>query len=121
MAVSFEWRVGEIESDENDDNFIKNIEVRIFGTEDGVTKETRWEIPFDWDKDSIGSDFKSYADLTKAEGEATLIKWCKDTLGTEQVAKLEDVVRGYIVIHNNIPKLKKEKSSNFPAFPSVTE
>ena len=71
-------------------------------------------------KSDIGSDFKSYADLTKAEGEATLIQWAKDKLGSDRVAQLEDVALGNVNIHNATMNLKKESSSNFPNLPAET-
>ena len=121
MSVTYTWRIGDIESNESDDNFIRLVECHIYATKDGVTKKTTWEVPFDnLSKSDIGSDFKSYADLTKAEGEATLIQWAKDKLGSDRVAQLEDVALGNVNIHNATMNLKKESSSNFPDLPTET-
>ena len=121
MSVSYTWRIGDIESNVSDDNFIRSVECHIYATKDGVTKKTTWEVPFDnLSKSDIGSNFKSYVDLTKSEGEATLIQWAKDKLGSDRVAQLEDVALGNINIHNATMNLKKESSSNFPNLPAET-
>ena len=121
MSVTYTWRIGKIESNVADDNFIRVVECHIYATKDGVTKKTTWEVPFDnLSKSELGSDFKSYEDLTKAEGEAILIQWAKDKLGSDRVAQLEDVALGNINIHNATMNLKKESSSNFPDLPDVT-
>ncbi len=121
MSVSYTWRIGEIESNPDDSNYIRSVECHIYATKDGVTKKTQWIVPFDnLTKADIISNFKSYEDLTKAEGEATLIQWAKDKLGSDRVAQLEDVALGNVNIHNAMMNLKKESSSNFPDLPAET-
>ena len=41
MAATFEWHVEFLQTDPNDDNFIKFITCGIYGTENGVTKKQR--------------------------------------------------------------------------------
>ena len=38
MATTFSWRVQKVKYDPNDDKFIKEITVEIYGTEGSVTK-----------------------------------------------------------------------------------
>lgn len=120
MSVTYTWRIGDIESDENDDNFIRNVECHIYATKDGVTQKTQYISCFDGDKTSTGSDFRPYSDMIKAENETHLITWAKDALGATQVAHLESVALENINIYNNMLKLKTESSSNFPSLPKVT-
>ena len=124
MAATFKWTIEMIQTDPSDDNFIKSILVGIYGTEGSVTKKNLWRVPFGGKKSDIpGSDWKTYEDLMKSDGEAVLIAWCKDKLGTKRVAELEDVVQGYINIHNdpalNPPK-HFEAPANFSTPPTVT-
>ncbi len=45
MSVTYTWRIGNIESNVDDDNFIRVVECHIYATKDGVTKKTTWEVP----------------------------------------------------------------------------
>ena len=59
----------------------------------------------------------------QSDGEATLISWCKDKIGATQCAKLEDVVKGNINIHNDLalnPPRHLEAPANFSPKPTVT-
>ena len=56
----------------------------------------------------------------EGSGESTLISWCKNAIGSEQVAALEDVVQGYINIHNSQPEYHNEAPANFSPLPKVT-
>ena len=115
MAVTYKWQIEMIQTDPSDDNFIRSILCGIYGTEGSVTKKTMWKVPFGGKKSDIPvNDWKSYADLMESDGEAVLIAWCKDKLGAERVAKLEDVVQGYINIHND-PALNPPKHFEAPA------
>ena len=121
MAATFEWHVEFLQTDPNDDNFIKFITCGIYGTENGVTKKILWKVPFDGKKSDIPvDDWKNYADLMEGSGEAILISWCKNAIGPEQVAALEDKVQGYINIHNSTPVYHNEAPSKFSALPKVT-
>ncbi len=124
MAVTYKWQIEMIQTDPSDDNFIKFILVGIYGTEGSVTKKTMWKVPFGGKKSDIPVDnWKSYADLMKSDGEATLVAWCKDKLGSKQVAALEDVVQGYINIQTDpalSPPVHREVPANFSAPPKVT-
>ena len=53
----------------------------------------------------------------EGSGEAILISWCKNAIGSEQVAALEDKVQGYINIHNSQPVYHNEAPSKFSALP----
>tara|TARA_B100000945_G_C20312452_1_gene563536 strand:+ start:639 stop:1016 length:378 start_codon:yes stop_codon:yes gene_type:complete len=125
MAATFEWHVQFLQSDPNDDNYIKYITCGIYGTENGVTKKTLWKVPFQGKKSDIPvDDWKSYSDLMEGSGEAILISWCKNALGEERVAQLEDVVQGYINIATDPaltrPTYHNEAPSKFSALPEVT-
>ena len=121
MAATFEWHVEFLRTDPNDDNFIKFITCGIYGTENGVTKKTLWRVPFDGKKSDIPvEDWKNYSDLMEGSGEAILISWCKTKLGDKKVAELEDVVQGYINIHNAQPVYHNEAPSKFSDLPKVT-
>ena len=121
MAATFEWHVEFLRTDPNDDNFIKFITCGIYGTENGVTKKTLWKVPFSGKKSDIPvDDWKNYADLMEGSGEAILISWCKTKLGDKRVAELEDVVQGYINIHNATPIYHNEVPSKFSTLPKVT-
>ena len=124
MATTFKWTIEMIQTDPSDDNFIKSILVGIYGTEGSVTKKNTWKVPFGGKKSDIPvSDWKNYADLMESDGEAILVGWCKDKIGAQKVADLEDIVQGYINIHNdpllNPPK-HFEAPAKFSAPPQVT-
>tara|TARA_R100001443_G_scaffold116576_1_gene137400 strand:- start:63 stop:458 length:396 start_codon:yes stop_codon:yes gene_type:complete len=124
MAATFKWQIEMIQTDPTDDNFIKFILCGIYGTEGSVTKKTTWKVSFGGKKSDMPmDDWKSYAELMEGSGEAILIAWCKTQLGDARVAELEDVVQGYINIHNdpnlNTPK-HFEAPANFSAPPQVT-
>ena len=86
-----------------------------------MTKKTMWRVPFDGKKSDIPvEDWKNYSDLMEGSGEAILISWCKNKLGDKRVAELEDVVQGYINIHNTQPVYHNEAPSKFSALPKVT-
>ena len=125
MAATFEWHVQFLQSDPNDDNYIKFITCGIYGTENGVTKKTLWKVPFEGKKSDIPvEDWKSYSDLMEGSGEAILISWCKNALGAKRVAELEDVVQGYINIATDPaltrPTYHNEAPANFSPLPKVT-
>jgi len=121
MAATFEWHVEFLQTDPNDDNYIKFITCGIYGTENGVTKKTLWKVPFGGKKSDIPvDDWKNYADLMEGSGEAILISWCKNAIGSGQVAILEDKVQGYINIHNAQPVYHSEAPSKFSSLPTVT-
>ena len=124
MAATFEWHVEFLRTDPTDDNYIKTIMVGVYGTENGITKKSLWQVPFEGKKTDIPvNDWKSYDDLMESEGEATLIEWCKNAMGSENVAKLEDAVQGYINIHVDpslTPPRHIEAPSKFSAKPTVT-
>lgn len=124
MAATFEWHVEFLQTDPTDDNYIKNITVGIYGTEDDITKKTMWKVPFEGKKSDMPvEDWTSYADLMEGPGEATLIAWCKTALGDARVAELEDVVQGNINIHvdpNLTPPEHLEVPAKFSSKPSVT-
>ena len=124
MAATFEWHVEMLRTDPTDDNYIKTITVGVYGTENGITKKSLWQVPFEGKKSDIPvSDWKSYADLMESEGEATLIEWCKNVIGSENVARLEDAVQGYINIHVDpslTPPRHLEAPANFSPKPTVT-
>tara|TARA_A100001391_G_scaffold191180_2_gene164348 strand:- start:372 stop:746 length:375 start_codon:yes stop_codon:yes gene_type:complete len=124
MAATFEWHVQFLQSDPNDDNYIKFITCGIYGTENGVTKKTLWKVPFEGKKSDIPvEDWKNYSDLMEGSGEAILISWCKNALGAKRVAELEDVVQGYINIATDptlSPTYHNEAPANFSALPKIT-
>lgn len=124
MTATFEWHVEFLQTDPTDDNYIKNITVGIYGTEDDITKKTMWKVPFGGKKSDMPvEDWTSYADLMEGPGEETLIAWCKTVLGDARVAELEDVVQGYINIHvdpNLTPPKHFEVPAKFSSKPVVT-
>ena len=121
MAATFEWHVEFLQTDPNDDNFIKFISCGIYGTENGVTKKTMWKVPFSGKKSDIPvEDWKNYSDLMEGSGEEILISWCKNAIGSEQVATLEDRVQGYINVHTTQPVYHNEAPSKFSTLPKVT-
>lgn len=93
MAAAFTYKVRSLKTDPNDDNFIHEATVEIFGTEDSVTKSTYAQCVFDGDKASVGSDFKSIDDLKKKEGEAVIVEWVKAGWTDYKVKKLERKVQ----------------------------
>ena len=100
MAATFEWHVEFLRTDPNDDNFIKFITCGIYGTENGVTKKTLWRVPFNGKKSDIPvEDWKNYSDLMEGSGESTLISWCKNAIGSEQVAAIFYMIFLIFILH----------------------
>ena len=58
MAATFVYKVKSLKTDPNDDNYITEATVEIFGTEGSVTKSTSCHCVFTGNKADVGSDFK---------------------------------------------------------------
>ena len=77
MAATFQYKVRSFKTDPNDDGYISEVMVEIFGTEGSVTKATTCHCVFPGSKSVVGSGFKSLDDLKKAEGEATIVEFIR--------------------------------------------
>ena len=79
MATTFSWRVKSVKSDPNDDDYIKEVVVEVYGTEGSVTMMETQSCLFTGDKASVGSDFKAYSTLIGSDkaftdtGEDTIV------------------------------------------------
>ena len=100
MAATFVYKVKSLKTDPNDDNYIKEATIEVFGTEGSVTKSTSCHCVFPGNKAAVGSDFKSLDDLKKAEGETTIVDWVKAGWTDYKVKKLEGFVQAAIDKHN---------------------
>ena len=122
MATTFVYKVKSLKTDPNDDNYIKEATVEIFGTEGSVTKATTCHCVFPGNKAGVGSDFKSFDDLKKAEGEATIVEWVKAGWTDYKVKKLEGFVQAAIDKHNEkaTETEVQSKDTSYAAAPTVT-
>ena len=122
MATTFVYKVKSLKTDPNDDNYIKEATVEIFGTEGSVTKATTCHCVFPGNKAGVGSDFKSFDDLKKAEGEATIVEWVKAGWTDYKVKKLEGFVQSSIDKHNEKATETEvaSKDTSYTASPTVT-
>jgi len=93
MAATFTYKVRSLKADPNDDNYINEATIEIFGTEDSITKSITAQCIFDGNKAGVGSDFKSIDDLKKKEGEAVIVEWVKAGWTDYKVKKLEHNVQ----------------------------
>ena len=122
MATTFVYKVKSFKTDPNDDNYIKEATVEIFGTEGSVTKSTSCHCVFPGNKTAVGSDFKSLDDLKKAEGEAIIVDWVKAGWTDYKVKKLEGFVQSAIDTHNEkaTEAELESKDTSYTASPTVT-
>ena len=122
MAATFSYKVSSLKTDPNDDGYITEATVQIFGTEDSITKSTYCHCTFPGNKAGVGSDFKSLDDLKKAEGEATIVNWVKAGWTDYKVKKLEASVQKQIDDQNSKSSevLVSAKDTSYAALPEVT-
>ena len=122
MAATFQYKVRSVKTDPNDDGYISEAMVEIFGTEGSVTKATTCHCVFPGNKTAVGSSFKSLDDLKKAEGEATIVEWVKAGWTDYKVKKLEGFVQAAIDKHNEkaTETEVESKDTSYSAAPTVT-
>ena len=122
MAATFQYKVRSFKTDPNDDGYITEATVQIFGTEGSITKSTYCHCVFPGNKAGVGSDFKSLDDLKKAEGEATIVEWAKAGWTDYKVKKLEAAVQKHIDDQNSKSSevLVSAKDTSYAASPEVT-
>ena len=122
MAATFQYKVRSLKTDPNDDNYITEAIVEVFGTEGSVTKSTSAHCVFPGNKAVVGSGFKSLDDLKKAEGEATIVNWVKAGWTDYKVKKIEGFVQKAIDDQNNkaTETLINSEDTSYAAAPAVT-
>ena len=125
MATTFSWRVSSVKSDPNDDEYIKEVGVEIYGTEGSVTKMETQTCIFTGGKASV-ADFKAYSTLIDskkaftATGEETIVKWVKDTFMDYKVEKIQKRIQAQIDIHNEKTIETDVQPTSSVAKPTVT-
>ena len=126
MATTFSWRVKSVKSDPNDDEFIKEVGVEIYGTEGSVTKMETQSCIFTGNKTAVGSDFKAYSTLIgsdkafTATGEDTIVAWVKDTFMNYKVTKIQNRIQAQIDLHNKKTLETEVEPTSSVAKPEVT-
>lgn len=126
MATTFSWRVKSVKSDPNDDEFIKEVIVQVFGTEGSVTKMETQSCIFTGNKAAVGSDFKAYSTLIGSDkaftstGEDTLVGWVKDTFMDYKVTKIQNRIQAQIDTHNEKVLETELEPTSSVAKPEVT-
>ena len=122
MAATFQYKVFSLKTDPNDDNYITEATLEIFGTEGSVVKACTCHCVFPGNKSVVGSGFKSLDDLKKAEGEATIVEWVKAGWGDAKCKKLEGFVQAAIDKHNDKAVITdvESKDTSYAASPTVT-
>ena len=127
MATTFSWRVKSVKSDPNDDEFIKEVGVEIYGTEGSVTKMETQSCIFTGNKAAVGSDFKAYSSLIgsdkafTATGEDTIVGWVKDTFMDYKVTKIQNRIQTQIDLHNKKTIETDVEPTSSVAKPTVTK
>lgn len=126
MATTFTWRVQKVKYDPNDDKFIKEITVEIYGTEGSITKMETQGCVFTGDKSSV-ADFKAYSTFIDdnnaftSTGEATLVDWVKTRFMDYKVAKIQKRIQNQIDLHNKKTIETDVEPTSSVAKPTVTE
>lgn len=126
MATTFSWRVKSVKSDPNDDEFIKEVIIQVFGTEGSVTKMETQSCIFTGNKAAVGSDFKAYSTLIGSDkaftstGEDTLVGWVKDTFMDYKVTKIQNRIQAQIDTHNEKVLETELEPTSSVAKPEVT-
>ena len=122
MAATFQYKVRSLKTDPNDDNYITEATVEVFGTEGSVTKSSSAHCVFPGNKTVVGSGFKSLDDLKKAEGEATIVNWVKAGWTDYKVKKIEGLVQKLIDDENGKASevIVKSEDTSYAAAPAVT-
>ncbi len=126
MATTFSWRVKSVKSDPNDDEFIKEVSVEIYGTEGSVTKMESQSCIFTGNKAAVGSDFKAYSTLIgsdkafTATGEDTIVGWVKSTFMDYKVTKIQNRIQAQIDTHNKKVLETEVEPTSSVAKPTVT-
>lgn len=123
MAATFSYKVSSLKTDPNDDGYITEATVQIFGTEGSVVKACNCHCVFPGSKSVVGSGFKSLDDLKKAEGEATIVEWVKAGWGDAKCKKLEGFVQAAIDKYNEkaVVTELQSKDTSYAASPTVTD
>ena len=123
MAATFSYKVSSFKTDPNDDGYITEATVQIFGTEGSVVKASSCHCVFPGSKSIVGSGFKSLDDLKKAEGEAIIVEWVKAGWGDAKCKKLEGFVQAAIDKYNEkaVVTELQSKDTSYAASPTVTE
>ena len=126
MATTFTWRVQKVKYDPNDDKFIKEITVEIYGTEGSITKMETQGCVFTGDKSSV-ADFKAYSTFIDdnnaftSTGEATLVDWVKTRFMDYKVAKIQKRIQNQIDLHNKKTIETDVEPTSTVAKPTVTQ
>ena len=122
MAATFQYKVSSLKTDPNDDGYITEATIQIFGTEGSITKSTYCHCVFPGNKAGVGSDFKSLDDLKKAEGEATIVGWAKAGWTDYKVKNLEASVQNQIDDQNSkaTEVIVNSADTSYVASPEVT-
>jgi len=126
MATTFSWRISSVKSDPNDDEFIKEVNVEIYGTEGSVTKMETQSCLFTGNKAAVGSDFKAYSTLIGSDkaftdtGEDTIVGWVKDTFMDYKVTKIQNRIQAQIDLHNEKTLETDIQPTSSVAKPEVT-
>ena len=126
MATAFSWRVQSVKSDPNDDEFIKEVGVEIYGTEGSVTKMETQSCIFTGNKAAVGSDFKAYSTLIGSDKaftdtcEDTIVGWVKDTFMDYKVTKIQNRIQAQIDTHNEKVLETDVEPTSSVAKPEVT-
>ena len=126
MATTFTWRVQKVKYDPNDDKFIKEFTVEIYGTEGSITKMETQGCVFTGDKSSV-ADFKAYSTFIDdnnaftSTGEATLVDWVKTRFMDYKVAKIQKRIQNQIDLHNKKTIETDVEPTSTVAKPTVTQ
>ena len=122
MTATFQYKVSSLKTDPNDDGYITEATIQIFGTEGSITKSTYCHCVFPGNKAGVGSDFKSLDDLKKAEGEATIVGWAKAGWTDYKVKNLEAAVQNQIDDQNSKVNevIVNSADTSYAASPEVT-
>ncbi len=126
MATTFSWRVKSVKSDPNDDDYIKEVVVEVYGTEGSVTMMETQSCLFTGNKASVGSDFKPYSTLIGSDkaftdtGEDTIVGWVKNVFMDYKVTKIQSRIQTQIDLHNKKTIETEVEPTSSVAKPTVT-
>ena len=95
MSITIEWKVNDVESVIADGG-VTNVKWSCSASgEAGECAVNAGEAILE--PDATASDFVSYSDLT----ESVVLGWAKDSIGTEEVASIEEVLTAKVTAQMN--------------------
>ena len=101
MAITYTWEInGTACKKDVADGYFTNVVYRVKGM-DGTEEKARHTGEVIYTKpESLPSEFIAFDESKKTPDSATMIKWVKDALGTDEVSAIEAALKAEIDLIN---------------------